>query len=647
MFRKLVSNVSFSPALVGQLGFYARRLKKEEATRRIGLIFTALALVVQSFAVFSAPEPANAASSNDMIRGGVSSKQQLMNHYDANTNSIKSFYTDIGITREELRTTTNGTVNSKSGALSWGLRPQFSAAQGEKRYTVQKSNGSSATFYSRPVRLWDTSNYTKQNGSTYQVYVGHSKKFGWFAIMKNCGNLMTKKHPKPPVKPKPVAVCRSLTTIKKGDDTRQFRATSDTQNGATIKSYTFKVTNWKNETVHTEVVKTSSKTATTKTRKYDPRTYTVVVEVATSVGTKTSQACKDKFTIPKQGISLSKTVNNENHAEVDINEEFTYRIAVKNLGDTTLKNLKVTDPAPKNVTFVSTPKGKIDNNAWSYTIPELKAGESTRFSIKAKLTAAAAGTTNPIKNTACVDTPSIPGEPDDCDDATVEPPEKMIEVCDLQTGELITIKETDFDESAHSKDIEDCASAVTSSKNAVNITQGGVDATDVRARASDRITYTISMQNKGQQTAEVNFVEQLDDVLEYAKITDTGGAEYDKDKKTLTWPAIELGAGEEASRSFTVQLAATTPAAARGVSDKTSYDCIMLNTFGNAVEVEVECAAPKEVEQVVTELPQTGPTENIIFGGVLLAVVVYFYARSRQLGTEVRLIRRGVNTGTI
>ena len=55
MFRRIFSNLSFSPALVGQLGFYAKRLRREEATRRLGLVFTALALVVQSLAVFSPP----------------------------------------------------------------------------------------------------------------------------------------------------------------------------------------------------------------------------------------------------------------------------------------------------------------------------------------------------------------------------------------------------------------------------------------------------------------------------------------------------------------------------------------------------------------------------------------------------------------
>ena len=62
MFRKLVSNLPFSPALVGQLGFYARRLSTEQATRRLGLIFTVLAVAVQAFALIKPPEQTIAAT---------------------------------------------------------------------------------------------------------------------------------------------------------------------------------------------------------------------------------------------------------------------------------------------------------------------------------------------------------------------------------------------------------------------------------------------------------------------------------------------------------------------------------------------------------------------------------------------------------
>ncbi|MFZ1243168.1 MAG: hypothetical protein WAQ22_03430, partial [Candidatus Saccharimonas sp.] len=68
----------------------------------------------------------------------------------------------------------------------------------------------------------------------------------------------------------------------------------------------------------------------------------------------------------------------------------------------------------------------------------------------------------------------------------------------------------------------------------------------------------------------------------------------------------------------------------------------------NTVSINVDCPVEKKVvEQVVSELPHTGPRENIIFAGVTFAVVAYFYARSRQLKKEVRLIRRNFNAGTI
>ena len=135
MFRKLVSNLSFSPALVGQLGFYAKRLRKEESTRRVGLIFTALALVVQSFAVLQPPENVNASSSSDFTPGGVSTMDSYLRHYDANTRNMRDFFNSAGVTRRELHDATPSSLNSKSGVYSWGMTPHFSYAQGERKYS--------------------------------------------------------------------------------------------------------------------------------------------------------------------------------------------------------------------------------------------------------------------------------------------------------------------------------------------------------------------------------------------------------------------------------------------------------------------------------------------------------------------------------
>jgi len=62
MFRKLVSTLPFSPAMVGQLGFYTRRLQREQFIRRLGLLFVVLTIAVQCLTLLRPPEPTHATS---------------------------------------------------------------------------------------------------------------------------------------------------------------------------------------------------------------------------------------------------------------------------------------------------------------------------------------------------------------------------------------------------------------------------------------------------------------------------------------------------------------------------------------------------------------------------------------------------------
>lgn len=91
MFRKIVSNLPFSPALVGQLGFYAKRLRKEETTRKLSLIFVILALIVQSLIVFQPPESANAANANGIAHEGLSQSTNSLVKTKTATNISQGF----------------------------------------------------------------------------------------------------------------------------------------------------------------------------------------------------------------------------------------------------------------------------------------------------------------------------------------------------------------------------------------------------------------------------------------------------------------------------------------------------------------------------------------------------------------------------
>ena len=552
MFRKLVSNLAFSPALVGQLGFYAKRLRKEESVRRLGLIFTAFALVVQFFAVFQAPEPATAADATDMVYGGVWSKQALLSTYDSNVNNIRDLYDAVGISRSDINQAGNNLEyhRSNEGLYSWGMKPVFGASQGEGGYTV-KTGGGTRTFYYRPQRLWG-------NSGAYSAYVARSSKTGmWFGIMRSCGNLITLTVPPAPACPPgqsgtypncytpmctvpgktnlpandprckadPVAVCSSLAIVN-NKNTYQYTASGNTSNGASITGYRFVVYRDGKQLKTIE-----SKTRTVTDKETEAGKYTVKAILKTSLGDRTSDSCTKEF--------------------------------------------QIVEPAkcPQNPALLAT-----DPNCQPCP------GDTTLWIKDAK-----------------------------------------------------------------------CKEDIIQTKTAQNTSQGNADASTTTAKASDQIIYKITVTNKGLKATDYTITENLADVLQYASLENKGGATLTKDtsgsqdtETLLVWPKITLKPGETQTRVFSVKLQSTISPKATGTGNPNSYDCKMTNTFGNSVTINVDCPAQKQaIEQTVAQLPHTGPGENMLFAGITFAVVAFFYARSRQLKKEVRLIRRDFNSGTI
>jgi len=127
--------------------------------------------------------------------------------------------------------------------------------------------------------------------------------------------------------------------------------------------------------------------------------------------------------VNKPGISITKTVNNVEHAAVQVGQTFTYEIVVTNTGNVALKNAVVTDTAPKEVTPLTATAGTIKGQVWTYTIPSLAVKGTASFKITAKYAVYAAGT---HINNVCVDTPTIPGGPDACDTASTETSETPV-----------------------------------------------------------------------------------------------------------------------------------------------------------------------------------------------------------------------------
>lgn len=464
MFKKLISNLPFSPSLVGQLGFYVRRLRKEETTRRAGLILTALALILQGFITFAPAETQAASSNNDIIYGGFTDKADLLRIYDKGKDSagradIAQIYNYFGVTRKDIEDTYLGRINSKdfnSGIYSTG-RYSYGNLKGADEQ-AKKITGTNTTVYMRKLRAFDAG-HQLETGNGYAALIGKRSVDGkWFAIVLACGNM-------------------------------------------------------------------------------------------------------DFTTLP---------------------------------------------PAPKPTT-PTTP-------------------------------------TKPVTPT----TPTTPTTPS-------KPTTPTTPVCTYNNAILSTssdCKPCAGDTSLWYKDTN-CASNFTTAKTVSNMTTSVADADKTSANAGDRLQYTLSVKNTGKAAGTYTISDTVGDVLEYADLVDNGGGTLgsvggtqNTNPDTISWPTVTIAPGDTAIQRFIVQVKDQIPATPTNISNPESYNCEITNSFGQTTNVMINCPAPKQVEQVVTDLPSTGPTENMIVAGIAFAVVAYFYARSRQLGREVRLIRRDFNSGT-
>ena len=408
---------------------------------------------------------------------GTNSKAEVLSAYDKNARQAQTIYNYMGVTRAEIASANfvSGTV-SRNGNIVVGGKVVATGARtaghnwGSGHARVHIPGTTDAYSYSTSALV--------VNSREVLVSIVNGK-FS-FAIMNHCGNPVTGTPVTPPQPPKPVYACNALgAPAKINRNTFTFSApTTTAKNGATVKAYnwnfgdgqtvtspagkinhsyakpgTYKITVSVTFTVNGSTATVSGAScATTVTVAPEPTKPTPKPEHCTVPGKehlpKDSPECKTD----KPAIDITKKVNNVEHAKVKVGTLFTYQIVVKNTGDIALKNAVVTDKAPAQVAFVKASAGAIKTNVWTYTIPELKVGESKSFTITAKYLKYAAGT---HKNTVCVDTPTVPGTPEDCDDATTETSEDT-KVCDTKTDTVITVPVEDKNKPGYTTDLSQC-----------------------------------------------------------------------------------------------------------------------------------------------------------------------------------------------
>ena len=235
----------------------------------------------------------------------------------------------------------------------------------------------------------------------------------------NCEKSFETKAPTPtPVKPE--LVCKNIT-INQITRTKFEFNTSYTVNNTTFVGVKYIVKDQSGKVVIEKTVQNSSKL----TINIDiVGKFTISSTIITKDGENSNANCEKSFEVKREekpSIIIKKTVNNQKNAKIEAETDFNYEITVLNNGNVSLKDVVVTDRAPANITFVSADSGEIKDNILTMKIKSLEVGESKTVVIKSRATATGMNTIN----TACVDTPTIPGDNDGCDSAKVEVPKKQ------------------------------------------------------------------------------------------------------------------------------------------------------------------------------------------------------------------------------
>jgi len=574
--RDLLTNIRLRTVEQSKLTFYLKRLRQDTTTRRIGSVLIVLALTFQVITFLSPPKASDAASTNDVITGGFVSKADLLAKWDADTDLNQLVYGHFGITRADIASpNTVDTIITGNQGL-WSVGHNPHSSQDVAFNIFQ------ATMYIRPLSSWGTS-------ATYKALTGVTKYGVRFYIIYDCGNpafvgipplppppVITP--PPPPKTTTPTFSCQSLTSTPASGTaplTVNFVALASV-NGTTVKDYLF---DFGDGTTLTSPIRTV-------THKYAAAgKYAAHVRIETVAGTTAvTPICQTQTTV----TAVKQPV-------------------VPAFACLALAGSPLSGNAPLTVNFTTTPS--VTNTTVSDYLYDFGDG-------------ATATTATAIAS----HTYTTPGNYD----ATVRvqtPAGTTAATAACQLPLSVTAPNLGYLKTA------DNLTVLTADGQPSN-------AAGTTAQPGNQIRYNLTVINNGSGAySGFTFKENINDILEYADIVSTGGA--DNSSGELTWPSVDIAAHASAVRTFTVQIKDPIPDTPTSVTDPQSFDLHLDNVFfANTVRINVPAPPAKVIETTTQTLPQTGAGWMNIILALFAAGATFMFLRSKLLGHELAIATR-------
>lgn len=202
-FQDIVTAYTLGLVKKNKLAFYARRLAKETATRRLASILV-VGLLIFQFTVFLAPpKPSYAGSSYDLVPGGPFSKSSLISTvWTNNPENVQQVFNRLQISQSKMQSANTATVCKGQNWLSMG---RFADA-GSTEFQPGIYIGSAES-------RWQQDCFTAIVGSDKIQDTVTGEWYEW-GIVLDCGNIILRRTTPPP--PAKSIVCEVLNTTNAG-----------------------------------------------------------------------------------------------------------------------------------------------------------------------------------------------------------------------------------------------------------------------------------------------------------------------------------------------------------------------------------------------------------------------------------------------
>lgn len=392
MFKKLLSNLPYSPGLIDEVAFYAKRLRRETVVRRTGFILIILTVFIQMFALISPPQASLAQSNNDLINGGVRSAEDATNNCRSSSSDYADILANFNIDCADLANAKDVKLDSKdfhgelytTGRLAYGK-------VGETPLNIKAK-----TYWLRKLSDYD-------NGSTKHDALLVTNKDGQkFYIVKDCGGGLTFVG----IPPTPKAKCEwSASLLSTDPKCSEPCPIASKKNLAKTSSECYEAcpvkgkSNIKSNNVACfEPCPYRNKEAYAKNSSscFESCIYNSSLTASSSdcKPCKSSQTREDKTSCLRLGKTVkndTSKLNNANGSTAKPNDVLTYSLSVTNDGDSTIKNFVVQENISDILDYSDisqTNGGIINKNVISWPAEDIGGGKTLvkNFSVKIKNT---------------------------------------------------------------------------------------------------------------------------------------------------------------------------------------------------------------------------------------------------------------------